>query len=248
MTRLLLAFLVLLVGATTAQAEIKWEIVRELPHDTKAFTQGLTIDGGLIYESTGQVGESELRVMRLEDGEIVRRRPMQTDVFGEGSTILGGRIISLTWKNETGYIWRRKDLKPIGTFSYSGEGWGLTHDGSALIMSDGSAELRFLHPQTFEEQRRVSVTWEGEPVRFLNELEHVDGAIYANIWYSPLIARIDPQSGKVEDWINLQPLVAQNAGWNREAVLNGIAWDAKAKLLYVTGKNWPKIYALRLTD
>lgn len=247
MKRFVLALLVVCLSATSAHAEIKWEIVRELPHDTRAFTQGLTIDGEFIYETTGHVGQSELRVMRLTDGEIVRRQPMRADVFGEGSTLVGDRIISLTWKHETGFIWRRKDLKQVGTFSYSGEGWGLTQDGTNLIMSDGTADLRFIEPKTFTEQRRVTVTWQGKPVRFLNELEYAEGAVYSNIWYSPLIARIDPQTGEVSDFINLQPLVEKNAA-NSEAVLNGIAWDAKTKLFYVTGKNWPRIYALRLLD
>ncbi|MCW2413594.1 MULTISPECIES: glutaminyl-peptide cyclotransferase [unclassified Sphingobium] len=248
MKRVLFTLLVLVFSAGPAQAEIKWEIVRELPHDTKAFTQGLTIHGELIYETTGQVGESDVRIMRLSDGKILQRRPMRADVFGEGSTIWGDRIVSITWKDETGFVWNRKDLKPIGSFRYTGEGWGLTHDGHALIMSDGTPDLRFLDPESYKEQRRVTVTWEGKPVRFLNELEQVGDVLYANIWFSPLIARIDPASGKIDDWINLQPLVAKNMSASGEGVLNGIAWDAKAQLLYVTGKNWPKIYALRLRD
>src|SRR5690606_19097886 len=141
----------------------------------------------------------------------------------EGSTLWGDRIVSLTWRHGTGFVWRRDDLRQIGSFTYSGEGWGLTQDGTSLIMSDGTPELRFLDPETFEEQRRVTVTWEGEPVRFLNELEYVDGAVYANIWYSPMIARIDPETGAIDDWINLSPLVADNSA----GVLNGIAWDAE---------------------
>jgi len=244
MMRAFLALLVILLGAGAAQAEIKWEIVRTLPHDPEAFTQGLFIDGDRIYESTGQIGQSDLRVMRLKDMKLLRRRPMREDMFGEGSTLWGDKIISLTWRHGTGFVWRRDDLKQIGSFTYPGEGWGLTQDGTSLIMSDGTPELRFLDPETFEEQRRVTVTWQGEPVKFLNELEHVDGAVYANIWYSPMIARIDPKTGVIDDWINLTPLVAENSG----GVLNGIAWDPKAELLYVTGKNWSNLYVLRLTD
>jgi glutamine cyclotransferase len=245
--RLIVALIVTLSCATATHAEIKWEVVRVLPHDTKAFTQGLTVKGDHIYETTGQIGASELRIIRLSDGKILRRQPMRSDVFGEGSTLWDDKVISLTWRHETGFVWRRRDLKQISSFSYPGEGWGLTQDGTSLIMSDGTAQLRFLDPESFKEKHRVTVSWQSEPVRFLNELEYVDGAVYANIWYSPLIAKIDPESGEVSDFINLQPLVAENAA-SKEGVLNGIAWDTKAKLLYVTGKNWPRIYAIRLLD
>jgi glutamine cyclotransferase len=247
-TRVLAALLLLLLGATAAPAEIKWEIVRTLPHDPKAFTQGLFIADGLLYESTGQVGQSDLRVMRLDDAKLLRRKPIRADLFGEGSAPWRDRIVSITWQSGIGFVWRRKDFKQIRSFTYEGEGWGLTSDGKALIMSDGSANLRFLDPDTLKETHRVSVTWQGGPVRFLNELEYAGGAVYANIWYSPLIAKIDPATGTVLDWINLAPLVAQNIGRDSGAVLNGIAWDAKAKLLYVTGKNWPHLYALRLSE
>lgn len=246
--RLSLGFLALLLGATAAHAEIKWETVKTIPHDTKAFTEGLFIEDGLLYESTGLTGQSDIRVTRLDDGKEVKRATIRSDLFGEGIAPWKDRIISVTWQTGEGFVWRRSDLKQIGTFSYQGEGWGLTSDGKAIIMSDGTAELRFLDPETLKEIRRVSVTWEGAPVRNLNELEYVDGVIYANIWYSPLIARIDPATGAISDWINLAPLVSENIGGDRDAVLNGIAWDAKAKLLYVTGKNWPRLYALRLTE
>lgn len=248
MKRRLLALLALLLGAGAAQADIGWEIERTLPHDPAAFTQGLFIADGLLYESTGLVGRSELRAMRLDDMKVLRSKPLRADLFGEGSAPWRDRIVSLTWRSGIGFIWRRKDFRQLRTFTYAGEGWGLTSDAHGLIMSDGTAELRFLDPETLTERRRIGVTWNGEPVRYLNELEYAQGRIYANIWYSPLIARIDPATGQVEDWINLAPLVAENVGSGRDAVLNGIAWDAKAGLLYVTGKNWPRIYALRLTD
>lgn len=231
-----------------ALADIRYEIAKTLPHDSKAFTEGLFIADGLLYESTGLVGKSDIRAMRLDDMKIVRRRAIRADLFGEGITPWGDRIFSLTWQTGEGFIWRRRDLRQIGTFRYSGEGWGFTSDEHSLIMSDGTPELRFLDPATLKERKRVTVTWQDSPVRYINELEYVDGKIYANIWYSPLIARIDPSTGKVEDWINLAPLVARNAGTDRDAVLNGIAWDRKSRLMYVTGKNWSRLYALRLTD
>lgn len=246
--RLLAALALLLFGAATARADIKWEIVKTLPHDTKAFTEGLFIADGLLYESTGLTGQSDIRAMRLEDGKLLRRQPIRADLFGEGITPWRDRIISLTWQTGEGFIWRRKDFKLLKSFRYTGEGWGFTSSGTELVMSDGSAQLRFLDPETQKENRRVTVTWQGEPVRNLNELEYVDGAVYANIWYSPLIARIDPATGAISDWINLASLVADNIGGDSDAVLNGIAWDAKAKLLYVTGKNWPRLYALRLSE
>ncbi len=246
--RLIAALLLLLLGAAGARADIKWQVVKTLPHDSKAFTEGLFIVDDLLYESTGVSGESDIRIMRLDDAKLLRSQKIRSDLFGEGIAPWGDKIISLTWQTGEGFIWRRKDLKQIGKFFYKGEGWGLTGNGTSLIMSDGTAELRFLDPETLKEQRRITVTFGGQPVRHVNELEYVDGAIYANIWYSPLIAKIDPKTGEVRDWINLAPLVAQNIGGNTEAVLNGIAWDAKAKLLYVTGKNWPRLYALRLGE
>ncbi len=246
--RFLAALLALLLGAVTAHAEIKWEIARTLPHDTAAFTEGLFIADGLLYESTGLTGKSDIRAMRLEDGKLLRSKAIRADLFGEGITPWRDRIISLTWQTGEGFVWRRSDFKLLKSFRYSGEGWGFTSSSEELIMSDGTAELRFLDPETQKEKRRVTVTWQGQPVRNINELEYADGAIYANIWYAPLIAKIDPATGVIADWINLAPLVADNIGGNPDAVLNGIAWDAKARLLYVTGKNWPRLYALRLGE
>ena len=247
MIRLLAALLALVFGAAIARADIAWEVVKTLPHDKQAFTQGLFIAEGVIYESTGLVGRSELRVLSLKDAKLLRRQPIPAGMFGEGITPWGDTLISITWQDGKGFVWRRKDFKQVGSFTYSGEGWGVATTRTAIILSDGTAQLRFLDPKTFKEQRRVTVTWQGKPVDYLNELEYVDGALYANIWFAPLIAKIDPETGVIADWINLTPLVDKNRGRDSGAVLNGIAWDAKAKLLYVTGKNWPKMYALRLS-
>lgn len=244
----LVTLLLFLLGASVARADIGWEIVKTLPHDPHAFTQGLFIADGKLYESTGLVGQSELRELKLEDAKLLRRQPIRSDLFGEGIAPWRDRIVSITWQSGLGFVWRRHDFKQLATFSYPGEGWGLTSDGQSLILSDGTADLRFLDPETQKETKRISVSWNDEPVRNLNELEYADGAIYANIWYSPMIARIDPTTGAVTDWINLSPLVAENIGRDSGAVLNGIAWDSKSRLLYVTGKNWPHLYALRLRE
>jgi glutaminyl-peptide cyclotransferase len=236
----------LLLWSAGARAEIGWTIVRTLPHDATAFTQGLFIADGLLYESTGLVGRSELRAMRLSDGKIVRRKAIDPSEFGEGIAPWRDQLLSLTWKSGRGFVWDRATFRQIGSFSYSGEGWGFTSDGKRLIMSDGTSGLRFLDPKTQQPAGTVTVRWEGSPVRNLNELEWVDGSVFANIWYSPLIARIDPASGTIDDWINLAPLVAKHAVLGSDAVLNGIAWDSKARQVYVTGKNWPLIYVLRL--
>lgn len=241
-----LAALMLLLWGAGAHAEIKWEVVKTLPHDRTAFTQGLFIADGLLYESTGLNGQSQLRAMSLADAKILRRVSLDPKYFGEGITPWKDRIVSITWRTGIGFVWQRSNFRQIRSFTYSGEGWGITSDGKRLIMSDGSASLRFLDPETLKQTGTVSVTWQNQPVRNLNELEWVKGAVYANIWYSPLIAKIDPASGKVSDFINLAPLVARHSQ-DPDMVLNGIAWDPKTGLFYVTGKNWPLIYVLRLT-
>ncbi len=240
----LLVLLLLGCGAA-AHADIPFEIVKTIPHDPKAFTEGLFVADGLLYESTGLNGQSDIRAINLADGKVVRKVALDQSYFGEGIVPWKDKLISLTWQTGVGFVWQRGTFKRLSSFTYEGEGWGFTSDGKRLIMSDGSASLRFLDPETLKQTGTLSVTWQGQPVRNLNELEWVNGAIYANVWYSPLVARIDPQTGAVTDWINLASLVSKNSR-NADMVLNGIAWDAKAGLLYVTGKNWPLVYALRL--
>jgi glutamine cyclotransferase len=242
----LIAALLLLSSAVAARADTEWDVVKTLPHDKKSFTEGFFVADGMLYESTGLVGKSDIRVISLADGKIVKRQAIDPKMFGEGIAPWKDRIISLTWQTGKGYVWNRSSLKLVKSFSYSGEGWGFTNDGKRLIMSDGTASLRFLDPETLKVTATLPVTWQGGPVRNLNELEYVNGEILANIWYSPLIARIDAKTGAIKDWINLAPLVAKNMDGDPDSVANGIAWDAKSGLLYVTGKNWPLIYALRL--
>ncbi len=232
--------------ATPAHADTAWTLVRSFPHDPGAFTQGLSVADGLLYETTGQWGESDVRAVRLHDGKVLRRVPIEPDRFGEGSTPWGDTLVSLTWRHREGYVWRRSDFALLKRFRYAGEGWGLANDGKRLILSDGTSSLHFLDPETLAETGRLAVTWQGRPVPRLNELEMVDGELLANVWLTSRIARIDLDTGKVIDWIDLSTLAARHADIDSNAVLNGIAWDAKARRLYVTGKYWPRLYEIRL--
>jgi glutaminyl-peptide cyclotransferase len=236
----------LLAAPTPALADTPWSLIRSFPHDPAAFTQGLSVADGLLYETTGQWSESEVRAVRLHDGKVLRHTAIEPDRFGEGSTPWGDSLISLTWRHREGYVWRRSDLTLLKRFRYTGEGWGLANDGKRLILSDGTATLRFLDPEALKETGRLTVTWQGRPVPRLNELEVVDGELLANVWMTNRIARIDLTTGKVIDWIDLAPLAARHADLGSDAVLNGIAWDSKARRLYVTGKYWPKLYEIRL--
>lgn len=236
----------LLFLPAAAHAETPWTLVATWPHDKAAFTQGLFWLDGALYESTGMKGRSEIREVDLASGRVKRAVKLDGTVFGEGSAPWGDRIVSLSWRNGLGFVWDRKRFTLERSFTYSGEGWGLTQDGKRLIMSDGSATLRFLDPETFAQTGSVTVTDRGEPVPLLNELEYVNGEVLANIWFSARIARIDPKSGAVKDWIDLSTLAARHVNGDANAVLNGIAWDARRKRLFVTGKYWPKLYEIRL--
>lgn len=234
---------------TAAPAAVPVEAARVIatyPHDSGAFTQGLFFADGALFESTGQHGESAVREVDLVTGKVRREVRLPREYFGEGSTGWGDTIISLTWKHGTAFRWDRRTLRQIGTFSYPGEGWGLTQDGKSLILSDGTPELRFLDPVTFAEQRRITVTYQGRPIRRLNELEYVRGEILANIWHQDLIVRIDPASGVITGVMDLRDLAAAVPVTDPEAVLNGIAYDDKSGKLYVTGKNWPSLYEIAL--
>lgn len=236
--------------ATAAGAAIPvygYEVVRSYPHDPNAFTQGLFFRNGLLYESTGLEGRSTVRQVRLETGEVLKQVALPPQLFGEGITEWGGRIIGVTWQTQFGYVLDIDSFALVQRFSYTGEGWGLTRNNRELIMSDGTAELRFLEPSSLKETRRLRVTAAGKPVDQLNELEWVDGEIYANIWQTERIARIDPKSGQVLGWIDLAGLLpAKERVEGHTDVLNGIAYDAVNRRLFVTGKMWPKLYEIRL--
>jgi glutaminyl-peptide cyclotransferase len=223
-----------------------YRIVREYPHDPTAFTQGLIYLDGRLFESTGLNRQSTVREVRLEDGKVLRSVSIAPQYFGEGLANWGPDLLSLTWQDGLGFRWNRADFRQKGQFRYPGEGWGLTQDGKNIILSDGTSELRFLDPATMKERRRVAVTFRGEPVERLNELEWVKGEIFANIWMGRRIARIDPKSGRVKGWIDLSQLAVENANGDPDAVLNGIAYDSKRDRLFVTGKNWAKLFEIRI--
>jgi len=220
------------------------------PHDPQAFTEGLFFRDGQLYESTGQKGQSSLRKVDLKTGKVLQKKEIADQFFGEGSTSLGDTIATLTWQSNVGFLFDAKTFALKGRFNYKGEGWALTGDGAHVYMSDGTAEIRVLDPKTLAEQRRIKVTAEGRPITQLNELEWVEGQIFANVWGTDIIARIDPDSGAVVGWIDLTNLLppAQRGTDSVDAVLNGIAYEPKSRKLYVTGKLWPKLFEIELVQ
>ncbi|MFA7463913.1 MAG: glutaminyl-peptide cyclotransferase [Syntrophales bacterium] len=221
-------------------------VIRFLPHDPDAFTQGLAFDGGFFYEGTGRHGQSTLRKVDPETGRVVRLHRLKTVYFGEGISVAGDRIVQLTWRSGKGFIYDKETLMETGGFSYHGEGWGLAFDGSRFIMSDGSSVLRYLDARTLRKVRTLEVRSGTRRQYNLNELEYVNGRIFANIWGSDRIAVISPRSGCVQAWIDLSPL-RQRVGFDcRAEVLNGIAYDKDGDRLYVTGKNWPRIFEIEI--
>ncbi len=222
-----------------------FDLVAVFPHDPEAFTQGLAYRDGLLYEGTGLYGRSSLRETILETGELVRIRSLPPEIFGEGIVLWEDRLVQLTWKEGMGLVWDRESFALVETFSYPTEGWGITTDGSSLIMSDGSSVLRFLDPQTFEVRRTLEVCSDGGPLSRLNELEWVQGLIYANVWQTDEIAIISPQTGKVVAWIDLSGLLSEEERLGRD-VLNGIAYDDQSDRLFVTGKLWPEVFQVEV--
>jgi glutaminyl-peptide cyclotransferase len=231
--------------APSAQADA-YEIVHIYPHDSRAFTQGLIYVDGHLYESTGLNGRSSLRMVDLSTGRVLQNYDLPTEYFGEGLTDWGSTLIQLTWKAHKGFVYDRFSLSLLRTFPYEGEGWGLTHDKTQLIMSDGTSYLRFLDPKSFRETARIQVTDHDRPVENLNELEYVRGEIYANIWHADKIVRISPRTGKVLGWIDLSGIIDKRELEGSDAVLNGIAYDAAGDRLFVTGKLWPKLFEIKV--
>jgi len=224
-----------------------YQIVHVYPHDPSAFTQGLVYSDGHLYESTGLNGQSSLRMVDLSTGRILQRYNLPNEYFGEGLTDWGSHLVQLTWQNGTGFVYDRFSFSLRDTFHYQGEGWGLTHDQTSLILSDGSPILKFLNPESFREIRRISVhDGRGSPIKNLNELEYIHGEIYANVWQTDRIARISPRTGRVVGWIDLTGLIDQRELQDSSAVLNGIAYDVRANRLFVTGKLWPKLFEIKL--
>jgi glutaminyl-peptide cyclotransferase len=227
--------------------EYGYEIVRAYPHDRNAYTQGLFYLGGFLYEGTGLNEQSSIRKVRLETGEVVQKRDLPGAYFGEGIVNWRDRLIELTWESEVGFVYDLTTFAPRSQFTYTGQGWGITQDGKRLIVSDGTAQLRFWDPETLRETGRITVTDQGRPVDRLNELEWIKGEVFANVWQTDRIVRIDPKSGNVTGWIDLTGLLsAADRMAGDDDVLNGIAYDAARDRLFVTGKRWPKLFEIKL--
>jgi len=222
-----------------------YRIVKIYPHDRRAFTQGLQYVNGVLYEGTGLTGQSTIRKVKLENGEVLQEHKIDPRHFGEGIVVWKESLIQITWQSEIGFVYDLATFEQRKTFNYSGEGWGLTHDGTRLIMSDGSSSLRFLDPATLKETGRLNVRDGAAPVKALNELEFVKGEILANVWQTNRIARISPKTGQVTGWINLEGILDPRDAAGVD-VLNGIAYDAAGDRLFVTGKLWPKLFEIKI--
>lgn len=226
-----------------------FQLVHVYPHDPNAFTQGLVYVDDNLYESTGRQGQSSLRMVDIESGRVLKKHGLPAEYFGEGLTDWGSSLVQLTWTSGKGFIYDRSSFKLLRTFDYQGEGWGLTHDEKSLILSDGTSTLRFLDPETFRVLRRLDVIDEhGQPVQNLNELEFIRGEIFANIWHEDRIARISPRTGRVLGWVDMSGLREQAGATGPEAVLNGIAYDAKTGRMFVTGKLWPRLFEIKIVS
>lgn len=231
-------------GNPNTPARWTYKVVKEFYHDPNAFTQGLVYEDGFLYEGTGLNGKSELRKVELQTGKVLKRHKLPDEFFGEGITIFGDRIIVLTYQSKIGFVYNKETFQLLRDFSYSTEGWGLTNDGKYLIMSDGTPMLYFLDPETFKQKHKVMVLDQDSPVWGLNELEYINGQIYANVWPTERIVKIDPATGKVIGWIDMEGILKHHD--KPVDVLNGIAYDAANHRLFVTGKFYPKLYEIKL--
>lgn len=246
--RVVFALSAVLTGRAQAALPVyEFDIVHTYPHDPAAFTEGLFYLNGFLYESTGLEQHSSIRKVRIATGEVLKSIDIPAQYFGEGIVNWDSHLISLTWQSHIGFVFDLSTFKLLRQFQYEGEGWALTQDGRQLIMSDGTPQLRFINPDTLKETNRITVTLEGRPLRNVNELEWVKGEIYANVWQTNWIVRIDPKDGRVVGLINLAGLLpAGTHVQGPDGVLNGIAYDAKGDRLFVTGKNWPSLFEIRL--
>jgi glutamine cyclotransferase len=236
----------ILSSCRQAPEKLDYQVVSTRAHEPDAYTQGLQLSEGRLFESTGQYGQSTLRELDPGTGNVLRKRPLAKTVFGEGLSILGQEMFVLTWKENTAYVFEPDTFKPIRTHTYPGEGWGLTHDGKQLIMSDGTSTLRFIKPGDFSTVRTLEVMDGKQPLKNLNELEWIDGQIFANIYMTETIARISPETGQVTGWLDLAGLRNQLPKPHRAEVLNGIAHDPKTGNLLVTGKYWPRLFEIKI--
>jgi glutamine cyclotransferase len=233
-------------AVTPTHAADSYQVIHTYPHDQQAYTQGLIYLDGHLYESTGLEGRSSLREEDLDTGRILQFKDVSSQYFAEGLTNWSNTLIQLTWQNHIALVYDRATFRFLRTLPYTGEGWGLTQDGKNLILSDGTANLRFLDPESFHQVRQVTVTDHGKPVTQINELEYIHGQVYANIWHTDRIACISPATGKVLGWIDLSGLLPATQRTDPEAVLNGIAYDAQHDRLFVTGKLWPKLFEIKV--
>lgn len=222
-----------------------YEVINVYPHDPDAFTQGLVIDEGVMYEGTGLYGESSLRRVELETGDVLQMHELPSEFFGEGITVFGDKIIQLTWQSQTGFVYDKNSFELLQNFSYSTEGWGITTDGTQLIMSDGTANLYFLDPETLQTTGQVEVLDGTHPVTRLNELEYINGEVYANVWLTDKIAIINPHTGQVTGWIDLTGIYTPETS-DSNNVLNGITYDQEGDRLFVTGKRWSQLFQINL--
>ena len=249
---LIILFTVLLSAQTASQSTSRqtptygYEVVEAYPHDENAFTQGLVYHDGFLYEGTGLQGQSSLRKVRLETGEVLERIDLPYEYFGEGIAIVRDQILELTWKSQVGFVYDLRTFRQLRQFSYPGEGWGLTANGAEVYMSDGTADIRILDAASLRERRRIHVHDGPKPIDQLNELEYIEGQIFANIWQTNRIARISPQTGEVVGWIELSGLLSPMYQLQPGAVLHGIAYDSTRKRLFGTGKLWPRLFQIRL--
>lgn len=234
--------------ASGTVAQYTYEVVNTWPHDREAYTQGLLFSNGYLLESTGLEGRSSLRSVELHTGKIIEQVIIPQPYFAEGLALLNGKLYQLTWQHGVGFIYDANTFNKLGDFKYSGEGWGLTTDGQKLILSDGTNRLRFFDPENFKLAKSVAVLDRGKPVTNINELEYVQGEIYANIWHDERIARIEPNTGRVIGWIDLTGLRERSGVTDEEGVLNGIAYDEPSGRLFVTGKLWPKLFEIRIKE
>jgi glutamine cyclotransferase len=225
-----------------------YQIVAEYPHSRTSYTQGLQFIDGELWEGTGEYGRSQLLHTDLATGKVLQSKKLQKNEFGEGITVLGDKIYQLTWLEGKLHIYDRATLKPLATHTYKGEGWGLTSDGKKLYMSDGTHAIRVLNPETLTEERRFGVTLRGQSLQYLNELEWIDGKIWANVYTTNHIVIINPESGVVEGVIDLAGILPQSEYDSRTDVLNGIAYDSATKRIFVTGKNWSKLFEIKLIE
>jgi len=249
LTGILSLVVVALVGAKEREEPppvYGYEVVNTFPHDPNAFCQGLAFADGVLYEGTGRYRQSTLRKVDLKTGRVLQFARLTPNFFGEGIALHGDRIVQLTWRSGVGLVYDKTTFRRQATFRYRGEGWGITSDGKRLIISNGSSTLAFLDPKTFRVVGQLAVRSQGRPVANLNELEYVEGEIYANVWGEDYIARISPESGEVVGWIDLRGLLNPHERADPDAVLNGIAYDPEQKRLFVTGKLWPKLFEIKV--